>query len=51
MNINSAESLNLDSPQTFQTCSALCSSDLLGAFLNGTGLKTVARAEEAHTDS
>ena len=46
MNINSAESLNLHSSQTLQTCSALCSSGLLGACLNVTELKTVARAEE-----
>lgn len=46
MNINSAESFNLDSSQTLQTCSALCSSGLLGACLNVTELKTVAGAEE-----
>lgn len=44
MNINSAESLNLDSSQTVQTYLALFSSGLLGARL--TVLKMLLRAEE-----
>lgn len=46
MNINSAESLHLNSSQTLQTYSVFCLSGLLGACLNDTELKTVARAEE-----
>lgn len=46
MNINSAESFHLNSSQTLQTCSVLCSSGLLGACFNDTELKPVARADE-----
>jgi len=46
MNINNAESLNVDSSQVLQTCSALCSSGLRGVCPNDTKLKMVARVEE-----